>query len=398
MRVLVVSESRELLPVVRELIASRGLEVVRACTSRQARDPTVLSGVDAVLVCDPPATGSDGGASGDIQLLADALISNRLMGVVLSPGISGVVPGDHDAFIWASADVSADELWGRVATIREYRPQLRRMEEQVSTMQRLGKKLNQHFVEIDRELRLASRLQRDFLPRDLPEIGDVRFAALYRPASWVSGDVYDVRRLDESHVGFLLADAVGHGVAAGLLTMFIRQAIVGKRVYDNDYVIIPPSDALIALNKELAAQELPHCQFVTACYATINLETHELTFARGGHPHPIHVSADGACSEVRTVGGLLGVFPDEAFPSLTILLEPGDKFVIYSDGMENAVISRRERDRGQVHFTAEFLEFVRDPAEPCLNALSAHLDRLEGSLQPADDQTCLVVERLPATA
>jgi len=67
---------------------------------------------------------------------------------------------------------------------------------------------------VDQELRLDSRLQRDFLPKQLPTVGDIRFHVLYRPATWVCGDVYDVQRLDERFIGFYLADAVGHGVAA----------------------------------------------------------------------------------------------------------------------------------------------------------------------------------------
>jgi len=379
---------------VRELIASRGLEVVRAGSFREARDPTRLSEVDAVLICDPLKGDPRRGTSGDVGLLGDALISHRLMGVVLSPDTSGVVPGDDHAFVVTSCDASADELWGRLATVRQYRPLLDGLEEQVAIMQRLGKKLNQDLVEVDRELRLASRLQRDFLPKRLPEISDVRFAALYRPATWVSGDSYDVRRLDEQHIGFFLADAVGHGIASGLLTMFIKQAIVGKRIDDGGYTIIEPGHVLATLNVELASQELPHSQFVTACYAIIDVETHRLTFARGGHPHPIHVTADGRCGEVRTVGGLLGVFPEEEFPSISLSLDRGEKLILYSDGLEDEIISHRRRERGLVGFTRHFLEFVRRPARACLEALSDHLDRSEGSLQPADDMTCLIVERL----
>lgn len=294
----------------------------------------------------------------------------------------------------ASADASADELWGRIAAVQQFRPLLQRMEEQVSGMQKLGKKLNEQFVEVDQELRLASRLQRDFLPKMLPTIGDVRFHVLYRPATWVCGDVYDVQRLDETSIAFYLADAVGHGVAAGLLTMFIKQAIVGKKIYQDGYVIVPPHMVLEQLNSQLADQELPNCQFVTACYATIDLCTHEICLARGGHPHPIHVGVDGTCAEVRTIGGLLGIFHGETFPSTSLALAPGEKLVIYSDGLEDTIISRRERDDGQTHFTPEFLDLARESGTHLLRGVEDHLNAAEGSLQPADDMTMLVVERL----
>lgn len=380
-------------PALNELQAIHGVEVISTPSLRDARDPTRLTGIDAVVICDSRYDGSGTQLGGELQLLADALLSHRLMGIVLSSDTPAAAASDDDALIWARPDVSGDELWGRVATIRKFRPRLRRMENEIAIMQRLGKKLNQQFTEVDQELRLASRLQRNFLPHDMPQLDDVRFAALYRPATWVSGDDYDVRRLDETHLSFFLADAVGHGVAAGLLTMFIRQAISGKRVTSNDYAIIPPSEVLQALNQELAAQDLPNCQFVTACYGTIDTQTHQLTFSRGGHPHPIHISADGTCREVRTMGGLLGVFPDEEFPATTLSMDPGDKLLIYSDGLEDRIVCRRQRDTDHVSFTDDFLSYARLPAQDCLDALADAVDRSEGSLEPLDDQTCLIVER-----
>ncbi len=396
MRLLLVCGSRDWPLAVREMVAARGVNVVSSSTLRHARDPGTLARVDAVLLCDVLDGEIDPTTLHDLRLLADALLSHRLTAVLLSTGAVGDLPPDDDAFVQVSPDISADELWGRLATIRQYRPVLRRMEGQVAVMQRLGKKLSQQFTEVDQELRLASRLQRDFLPRSFPEVGDIRFAALYRPATWVSGDVYDIRRLDESRLAFHVADAVGHGVAAGLLTMFIRQAMIGKRVSNDVYDIIPPQEVLAALNAELAQQNLPNCQFVTACYGTIDVSTHEIVFSRGGHPHPLHVTSAGACSEVRAVGGLLGVFLQEEFPSVRIMLEPGEKFIVYSDGLEDAIVSRGEQDRDLVRFTQEFQEVVRLPAEQCLARLAANLDRCEGSLQPLDDQTCIIVERLPA--
>jgi len=101
---------------------------------------------------------------------------------------------------------------------------------------------------------------------------------------------------------------MGHGVAAGLLTMFIKEAIVGRRTHDIASPVRCPSEVLTSLNADLAAQQLPNCQFVTACYGQIDIQSHEVVFARACHPHPIHISRDGQAREVETAGGLLGVF------------------------------------------------------------------------------------------
>ena len=369
---------------VSEMAATRDVRITRANGWRHACDPATLNEVDAVLVC-PDSTDSAGDRDvcrRHLQLLADALRAHRLTGILLHDEVLDTSQPIDVALMPVHREASADELWGRIATVREYRPVLRQMDEQVAVMQRLGKKLNQQFVEVDQELRLASRLQRDFLPRSFPEISGIRFAAIYRPATWVSGDLYDVARLDEEHIGFYLADAVGHGIAAGLLTMFIKQAMVGKVIENDMYRLLNPSEVLARLNVELARQELPNCQFVTACYASIDTSTHEVVFARGGHPHPIHVAADGRCSEVRTVGGLLGVFSEEVYPSTSLHLEPGEKLIIYSDGLEDVIIAGRDRQEGGVQFTPDFLDIVGKDVQEFAGALSARLDRAEGSLAP----------------
>jgi len=379
------------------MAAAHRVHVRRAPSWRQACDPALLGKVDAVLVCEPSLISADerGVWHRQLQLLADALRAHRLIGILLTKDPGGQLAVGSCVLMPTSFDASADELWGRVITIKQYKPLLYQMEEQVAVMQRLGKKLNQQFAEVDQELRLASRLQRDFLPRNFPEVNDVRFAAVFRPATWVSGDIYDVTRLDETNVGFWLADAVGHGIAAGLLTMFIKQAVAGKLVEQDGYRLLSPSEVLERLNTELTKQELPNCQFVTACYARIDTATHQVTFARGGHPHPIRVSASGQCTEVRTVGGLLGVFPEESYPSINVKLERGEKLILYSDGLEDIIVAGRNRQQGTVEFTPEFVSVARNSAQTFVESLSALLDRAEGSLAPFDDMTVVAVERLP---
>ena len=66
------------------------------------------------------------------------------------------------------------------------------------------------------QLRMAGLVQRDFLPGQLPDSDRLRWAAAFLPAEWVSGDFYDIVRIDEQHIGFYIADVVGHGVPAAL--------------------------------------------------------------------------------------------------------------------------------------------------------------------------------------
>src|SRR5687767_9061625 len=115
---------------------------------------------------------------------------------------------------------------------------------EVSVLRRRDETLKFYMHRLDEELRLAARLQQDFLPKNLPQVGNVRFHTLYRPAGYVSGDLYDVMRLDERNVGFYMADAVGHGMPAALLTMFLKNALVTKDISPAGYRLLSPAQTM----------------------------------------------------------------------------------------------------------------------------------------------------------
>jgi sigma-B regulation protein RsbU (phosphoserine phosphatase) len=264
------------------------------------------------------------------------------------------------------------------------------LHEEVAGLRRRDQALNDHMHLLDEELRLASRLQRDFLPKTLPEVGAVRFSVLFRPAGYVSGDIYDVCRLDETHVGFYLADAVGHGIPAALLTMFLKRALVTKEIFPGGYRLIPPGEAMGQLNQSFVDQGLAHTTFATALYGIIDTTSLQCTFARGGHPLPIILSADGELRCLHADGGLLGIFPDDVYTECTTQLRSGDRLIIYSDGVE--VCLGEEADSEQTEWHRQLLKMYRLPAAEILETLAHHIDSNAGSLAPKDDLTVIVAE------
>jgi len=187
------------------------------------------------------------------------------------------------------------------------------------------------------QLRLAGLVQRDFLPSHLPNCDEAQFVATFIPAEWVSGDIYDVARIDEQHMGFYIADAVGHAMPAALLTIFIKQAMAMRETLDNSYRIFPPQEVVGNLNKKMIGQKLSGYQFATCCYCLLNIKTLQLTFARAGHPYPILFRKGQPPLQLETRGALLGVFDSAEFAQRSIQLEPGDRLLLYSDGAEALV-------------------------------------------------------------
>ncbi len=261
---------------------------------------------------------------------------------------------------------------------------------EVDVLRRRDETLKFYMHRLDEELRLAARLQQDFLPKQLPQVGNVHFHTLYRPAGYVSGDLYDVMRLDERNVGFYMADAVGHGMPAALLTMFLKNALVTKDISPAGYRLLAPAQTMKRLNDALVEQNLSQATFATAVYGLINTTTLRLTFARGGHPSPILLSADGKVQPLEADGSLLGIFPDEIFGETTVQLQPGDRLFIYSDGIEVAFSDDQCNDLQR--WREELFNRRHLSTTELLADFTTHLDNELGSLTPKDDLTMIVME------
>lgn len=367
----------------------RGLDAQRL---ELADTPVGLNVAVVILNADPgPAR------AGEITALIRRLASKRVPTLVW--GTERALCNDGGAFVeWVAPQVGLDELVGKIGTLARYAPLICGFERELQHMQRLGQQLNHYFTEIDQEMRLAGRLQRDFLPRQLLHVPPYRFHAVYRPASWVSGDMYDAFRIDETHIGMFVADAMGHGVAAGLLTMFLRQALVAKRVAGSAYTILTPGEALSNLHTCLVRQKLPNCQFVTAAYGILDISCGELSIARAGHPYALHVQRDGEIREVRTEGSLLGLadIPTE-FEETRVSLRPGEKVVLYTDGIEDVFLEQRPDADDSACYTEQLRRMVRGSCEELVHSIEVYLDCREGSLHPADDITVLALQVEEAT-
>lgn len=265
------------------------------------------------------------------------------------------------------------------------------LKNELSLLRRRDDTLNYYMQRIDEELRLAARLQQDFLPKQMPQLGNVRFNTLFRPAGYVSGDMYDVMRLDEHHVGFYIADAVGHGMPAALLTMFIKHALQTKEIRGGNYRLLSPSESLGQLNESLVDQNLTHATFATALYGMINVRTLQITMACAGHPAPVVLRDEGPLEPLAACGGLLGIFPGETYADFTTQLSPGDRLILYTDGIEIAFCQDLSTGNHE-QWREELLSRRHLPTPELLQQFSDAADKASGSVEPKDDLTVLVLD------
>lgn len=284
---------------------------------------------------------------------------------------------------------TAPELLAEVRALLRIKTLHDRLTERSAEVNRLNRRLQQAYQQIDDELELAHRIQLSFLPQTMPELPAVRFAIHYRLCGKVGGDFYDVFRLDEHHIGLYVADAMGHGVPASLLTIFIKKGVRTKEINGKQYRLLPPSEVLQRLNKDLIDQALSENPFITMVYALLNCKEGTISFARAGHPYPLHIPAAGPMNLWQIHGSLLGVF-DTSFPDSTQRLSVGDKLLFYSDGIDAATFDGKTPGTESLIACAE-----RHRELPIQDFVAALAQDLFGRDNQPDDLTLLGVELLP---
>ncbi|MFG0256910.1 MAG: PP2C family protein-serine/threonine phosphatase [Phycisphaerales bacterium JB043] len=283
-------------------------------------------------------------------------------------------------------------------TLVSQQPFFSELHSELRVSQRYQGGLRLEMGRLHEEMQLAGRIQREFLPDAMPSIEGVGFDVLFRPCGYVSGDIYDVKRVDEHRVGFVLADAVGHGVPAALMTMILSRALPSMEQGLEDGASVEPSSALRRLNEVMIRGGGENGRFATGVYGIIDVRTHEVTLAGAGHPPPLVIGADGV-RPIETEGPLLGIFHEAEFPQVTFQMEPGELLMLYSDGFETAFPGGSENDHQRKLPTEQYIEHFGSLASvlesgdvsQARGRLEAELDAQAGSLHQVDDLTALLV-------
>jgi sigma-B regulation protein RsbU (phosphoserine phosphatase) len=320
----------------------------------------------------------------------------------LSPSKTSFAVGD------SMETVSIDELWTRVSVNLAYRkgnssmtvqPAIQHRQVNTICKNKLAEQLAMTKVLADNlteQLRLAGLVQQDFLPAKLPNTDEVQWATIFLPAEWVSGDIYDIARIDEQHIGFYVADIVGHGMPAALLTIFLKQALVMRETIGNNYRIFSPAEVMRNLNMRMTAQKLSGYQFATCCYCLLNTKTLQLTYARAGHPYPILIRPGQKPEQLQIRGSLLGIFEQAEYIQGTVQLQPGDKLLLFSDGAEPYI--GKFDDQGGFNFNKEFCNIKDSPIVDMIDSLNAFLQNQTNDPTEVDDITVIGLEIRPDIA
>ena len=196
--------------------------------------------------------------------------------------------------------------------------------------------LAHQLLELNNELEMARKIQLSILPQTLPKLPRLHIAARYLPMTAVAGDFYDFINIDDNHVGILMADVSGHGLPSALIASMLQVALSGQVAHAAE-----PSQVLLGLNKALCGKFAEN--FVTAAYVYLDLEKNMMRYAGAGHP-PIlrYRSSTGKTAEILENGLVLGLIEEASYNAIELALEPGDRHVLYTDGIVEAADPAKE--------------------------------------------------------
>jgi phosphoserine phosphatase RsbU/P len=248
--------------------------------------------------------------------------------------------------------------------------------------------IEERLLTISKELEIARRIQSSILPQNIPVLAGLDMAARYVPMSAVAGDFYDFLLVDDRRLGVLVADVTGHGIPAALIASMLKVAFAGQAPHADD-----PTRVLNGLNIALCGKFEEH--FVTAAYLFVDLENRVLRYSAAGHP-PLMLAArtDGSVREIEENGLMLGLFPDAAYSSVEIGIGPGDRCLLYTDGVFEA--SNPAREEFGKSRCMEFLEAHRETsAARFVNLLLDDIAKFSGhnsGRAQEDDITVLVLD------
>jgi sigma-B regulation protein RsbU (phosphoserine phosphatase) len=246
-------------------------------------------------------------------------------------------------------------------------------------------------VVMKRDLEIARDIQRWLLPAKPPQVPGLEIAFATRPANTVAGDFYDVfarPRVDstEPHFLFAVADVAGKSIPAALLMATFQASL---KTLSQTPSSLP--DLVTGMNRYACSNSQSGLRFTTAFLAEFDPASRALTYINAGHNAPILRRSSGAIERLSNGGLPLGMWADKTYEPGSVILQPGDWLVIFTDGVVEAENGLTE-EYGEQRLLNVLHAGVTATPDELLRRMMSDLDAFVGPTPQHDDVTCLLVK------
>ncbi len=332
-KILIADDQPDVLEALRLLLKSNGYEIESASSPAGILSALDLRDFDLVLMDLNYARDTTSGREG-IELLNRIQTRDNRPPVVVMTGWGSVGlaveamqhgVGDFVEKPWVNSRL-LDILEKQVALGRQRREAERHAREDELRRIEIAEKLRWQ----EREIEEALRIQQGLLPAEIPQAAGYQIAATWRPARVVGGDYYDVLKFDEQKLAFCIADVAGKGLPAALLMSNLQATVRGLA----SSALAP--EALCAQINELMCRNIADGRFITFFFAVLDRPSKRLRYCNAGHPAPVVIRREAGAERLRDGGGVLGIFPADQFTGGETYLAPGDRLVLFTDGVVEA--------------------------------------------------------------
>lgn len=247
----------------------------------------------------------------------------------------------------------------------------------------------ERLASIRQELETARRIQQSILPEEVPRIAGLDLAARYLPATEVAGDFYDFLPAEGRRAGLLIADVSGHGVPAALVASMLKVAAAAEIPH-----AASPGRVLSEIN-QIFHGKLRN-QFITAFCVFCDLEAGRITWSGAGHPPALLWRySEGKVEELAQGGPVMGRLRRAAYTEESLPLEPGDRLLLFTDGIPEA-LSPAGEPFGDERLQALLAAHAAQSAERIAEALLARLAGWTGRSTAFEDDLTFVVAGITA--
>jgi len=235
------------------------------------------------------------------------------------------------------------------------------------------------------EIDAANRIQAALLPVDAPEVSGAEFASHYRAATEIGGDYFDFLPMPSGEIGIAFGDVSGHGLTSGIVMAMAKSALLVQVGYD------PSPKAVMNVLNDIVMKTAPKRILMTFFFGLLDPETQTLRFSSAGHLDPyVYRAATKRLEALSSWGFPLGVRRREAFTEHSVDFDSGDRLILYSDGLIEAIDDDGD-PYGFERFEKTILSCGHMHAEDIKKTLLNSIRKFTRNRPPEDDQTLVVV-------